>query len=207
VSDREALYAMPQRIGRWQWAREHTELSWPREIAALIIGGAAYLMVSKHYHWDQTSSPTIGAVIIACLAAIAVYAAEFSWKFSRAQIIQEREALRVAEERLRKHDERQQAIDSLARLRAEGHQLLNQRISEVQLKTWVERQQIWQASVEVLLRESFTQADLLSFTHPGPFQATSYTGSINHTHNSFRQVLGHRIKLLGDIISHYSGQR
>lgn len=84
---------MPERLSRWHWAREHTELSWPREIAALLIGGGLYVAASEHFGWDETMSPVIGGVLIACLTALLVYGAEFGWRFAKARVIQDRKEL------------------------------------------------------------------------------------------------------------------
>ena len=52
-----------------------------------------YVAASEHFGWDETMSPVIGGVLIACLTALLVYVVEFGWRFARARIVQDRKEL------------------------------------------------------------------------------------------------------------------
>lgn len=85
---------MPEtRLSRWQWARQHTELGWREILGAL--GGAAV------HRWGFGMSPDVAVIPAAIGGGAFAYAVDFTVKFLRARIEQERIELAECRKNLR----------------------------------------------------------------------------------------------------------
>jgi hypothetical protein len=86
---------MTDRLTRWQWARQHSEGNWLREIIVLLVGAGLYLGVSKGYGSDEAAASALGAAIAGCGAVIMVRLVEFAWHFLSSDVSQDRRELSV----------------------------------------------------------------------------------------------------------------
>ena len=194
-ADRRAL--------RDTWNTIHS--AWGMGIPAAIIATA--LWVWWRSGWEQAVTVALEAIGVGLFTGIVLVALVTFVKVAGTparldhESKTEREELEAKLSRFEQETDPQEAVDGLARLRADGVQLFARTIALAEFDVWMEKEREWESSVSAFLRAKFTEASRLRFENLGSLPRKLFPVSLNPEHEYQLLMLDRRLEILDDIIN------
>jgi hypothetical protein len=186
-----------RRVARRAW-QDTDWFTWGKAVSA--VGLLAVREILRFRAGLGSLPELVQTLIVALLAYALVAVVAYLVNLTKAPAKMAEEQDRALSE-LRERERKQTDVDRLADLRVVGARLLNERVSEARLADWTRREAEWRNSVTDVLRERFTQAQVLKFNHLGSFPASSFSGVANADHDAAKGRLHRRLQLLEEVIS------
>lgn len=192
-----------ERLG-WAWGRVGRSDVF-RSVEGFLIAGLIGVIWLPH----DPNLTAVGA-LAGVGGAVLVFVAQFGGNLfclARPEILTER--LKAAEKRNAKlggAGERQELIDELAELRANGVQLFARRPAcSTELKAWEGKLKEWRGSVvNHLSLPGFTKAERLKFEHLGSWKSMVIPWALDGEHLHLLQMLDRQLKILEEIIDKHT---
>ena len=146
---------------------------------------------------SSSQFPQLGWWVIAPLVVVFLFAI-LKANYDRLRL-QEQHTESLAQQ-LERHEERQGAVNELARLRNDGVQIYAEQISgPVQLVDWYKKVEAWRDSVKAHLAAHFTEAIQLNFDAIGELPSKTFKHQVDAMHSTWLAALVYRLDMLKKI--------